>query len=555
LILWPNSRNEKIIENSVINGEIANQINTAVTDMADAATNIMNNGELRARLAEYRADPNAQTYNRVRLALNQALGGMSAIRGAVLDSRNGTRFDSVVNLAENDLAILDTARYVQIRDTYFANGFSEIYSADRVWPIPTIAYSLNTSIGTDNYTITVFFDVSSLIRSVGALSLRTFNGYLITDSTGMIIFYTGNVDTAQLISTDPAALVSSLLNPNGYFRDSDGYYFMSMIASSGWIAAGYVGLRNFNITIMQQFYYMLILFLLMAILTIMLILPVTYHAMRPVKELSAVIDAVSLGDLSRRSTVATDDEIGRLSDVFNHMVESLQKNIDDRLAYEANEQHMKYNLLIAQFDSHFINNTLSTISALARRGRTDDIIIMNAALAHIMQNYLRVKTYDVTDTIGQEVDVVRQYWVIVNMRYDNHVNLVIDLPDELAQDMIPKNLIQPLVENSLFHGLVDEISGEMHGEIKVAVRKSDSAVIITVADNGKGIDADVLAILNEPVAAESWSQENRGRHIGIHNIRQRLAHIYKQHDCIQISSSRDESAHGTVVTLVLPCET
>jgi sensor histidine kinase YesM len=386
-----------------------------------------------------------------------------------------------------------------------------------------------------------------------ALSFNVFEGYLITDANNQWFFYSGYVGEAGFIAASPMAFVYSLREPAGHIQDAGGHYFISQVISNGWIIVGYISNSGFNSTIIHQLYYILILFCIMAALSIVLIVPVLLRSMRPIRELSTVMDAVSAGDLSVRSAIATDDEIGRLSDIFNHMVENLQKNIDDRLAFEATEQRMKYNLHIAQFDSHFIYNTISTISALARGGRTDDIVVLNAALTQIMQNFLRVKTYDVTDTLEQEIKMVRQYWVIVNMRYDNYVNLIIDLPDELAMETIPKNIIQPLVENSLFHGLVNEENGEMHGEIVVKVRKKKDAIIITVADNGKGIDTTKLAILNELIQNDLAQGENvslgkRGRHIGLYNISQRLAYIYKQSDCLRIEST----PMGSVVSLHLP---
>jgi len=547
LILWPASRNEIVVEMNAINNEIVNLISNVSTDMIDSTNRILNSAQLRERLMVYHQHPDNRSFNYVRLILFRETNALDNARMAVLDTHNGTRFDTIVGFTPEDMAVLYSMQYIRISNTFFAYGFSEIYIADDEQKTPTIAYSLNKFIGTRNYTLTVFFDVSALTRGIYALSFGVFERYLIYDSEGNLLFHTGNSYSAS--HSDSIYDFLDLSEPSERISGLGGHYFVSQIENSGWIVAGYISHSNFNSAFIQQSISILLLFLLMSTFTITLTIPVIYRAMKPVKELSDVMGAVSYGDLSTRSAITTDDEIGKLSDIFNNMVESLQKNIDEKLAYETAEQRMKYNLLIAQFDSHFIYNTISSISALARKNRVDDIILLNTALTSLMQNYLRVKTHDVTDTIAQEIEMVQQYWIIANMRYDNHVNLVIDLPEELKNELIPKNLIQPLVENSLFHGLVNEDSGEMRGQINVSVIKNEDSIVIVVADNGKGIEPIKLAILNDSSLAENISKGKRGKHIGLHNIRQRLAYIYQQPDCMRIESTH---LQGTTVTLVLP---
>ena len=258
------------------------------------------------------------------------------------------------------------------------------------------------------------------------------------------------------------------------------------------------------------------------------------------------MNRVSDGHLDVRSNVCTNDEIGELSIIYNHMLDSLNRQIQSIVEYESNEQKMKYNLLIAQIDSHFIYNTMSIINSLARRKKYEDIISINSALIKILQNCLRVKDIDVTDTVAQEMDIVNQYWIIENKRYDNHANLIWQVPDSMLNHPIPKNLIQPLVENCLFHGLIDEETGEIFGTITVSINNASNQIIIRVRDNGKGIPEEKLDLLNNP--GELTRQLNdRGRHIGLSNIRQRLSYIYNGHANMIINNDS-----GTVVTLYLP---
>lgn len=108
-----------------------------------------------------------------------------------------------------------------------------------------------------------------------------------------------------------------------------------------------------------------------------------------------------------------------------------------------------------------------------------------------------------------------------------------------------KNIIQPLVENSLFHGLIDEDTSEITGNITISMRTIGDEIEIRVQDNGKGIAPSMLEYLNEPDETLDYLRE-RGRHIGIANIRQRLFYLY-QKNCLHITC--DE---GTTVILTIP---
>ena len=143
--------------------------------------------------------------------------------------------------------------------------------------------------------------------------------------------------------------------------------------------------------------------------------------------------------------------------------------------------------------------------------------------------------------------MVKQYWIIENMRYENEVELIWDVPETLYKENIPKNLIQPIVENCLFHGLVDEETGVMIGTITVLMRKTDNYLQLRISDNGCGFPPELLLFLNNPGEFTEKLNE-RGKHIGLANIRQRLHYIYgKEQDVISIYND-----HGAVVEMHLP---
>lgn len=188
---------------------------------------------------------------------------------------------------------------------------------------------------------------------------------------------------------------------------------------------------------------------------------------------------------------------------------------------------------------------MSTINSLSRQGRNSDVIALNTALLKIIQNNLRIRDLDITDTVAQEMEVVENYWLISKIRQGNHATLTWCVPDSLLESCIPKNVIQPLVENSLVHGLIDEDTGEITGNITISMQAMGDEIEICVQDNGRGISPSMLDYLNKPGETLDYLRE-RGRHIGIANIQQRLFYLYHK-NCLHITCNE-----GTTVILTIP---
>ena len=212
---------------------------------------------------------------------------------------------------------------------------------------------------------------------------------------------------------------------------------------------------------------------------------------------------------------------------------------------EHREQQTKFSLLISQIDPHFICNTINSINYLARKGRCDDVITVNTALMTILRDRLRVNDIEITDSIANEIRVVEQYIVIQRFMYGGDLQFCWQVEEMLREEQIPKNMIQPLVENSLFHGLINEESGEINGEIRISIEKTEQGILLRVSDNGAGMDKARL----EQVRRAVKLPEERGNKIGLSNIRARLYYLYGSADGMTIQSALGQ---GTTITILFP---
>ena len=208
---------------------------------------------------------------------------------------------------------------------------------------------------------------------------------------------------------------------------------------------------------------------------------------------------------------------------------------------------MRYGLLISQVDPHFIYNTMNTITYLAQKNRVNDVIVVNKAMIEILKDRLRIEVSEVFDSLKQEINVVKQYLMIQEYRYEGIFKVKYEIEEKCMQCYIAKNMIQPLIENALSHGLLqnkDENGEPLGGCICINIFKDQQFIHINITDNGVGMTEEEVAEISRPM--KHWE---RGGHIGIRNIRERMKYIYYENAKMEIHSKKD---FGTTVSLILP---
>ena len=381
VLLWPRLESDAIQRATSTNAEIASQMNISVTNMADASRYLVTSNELKDSLNDYYKRPGQQYHHRVCLAINNLITSQTSVRGVVLEDASGLRFNSVTNLRDEDFAILETQLYENTKNNDYLKNYSSIYTVESRTNIYSMAYIRNYYIGSRNYTLTLFYNVNALVSTVNNLSGATFNGSALTDFQGHIFY-----QTEGFSNTDTAGQDGLTYSYKPYEKYSSGYYFYNTVESTGWNMISFMDRRTLYASFTELFAMTLLLCLTICILTILFIIPAISRIIRPIHELSQIMETVTHGDLDSYSDIHTDDEIGDLSNVYNQMIDSLNQHIESLLDYEAKESKMKYNLLIAQIDSHFIYNTMSIINSFARSGKTAEIAIaINTALTKILQ--------------------------------------------------------------------------------------------------------------------------------------------------------------------------
>ena len=176
--------------------------------------------------------------------------------------------------------------------------------------------------------------------------------------------------------------------------------------------------------------------------------------LHPIAMLAEQIHTFSLGD-NAVNILHTDDEIEDLSLSFHKMTVNINQQAETLARQERNEAITYYKLLATQTDPHFIYNTMNIINILARQGNFNEIIQVNTALTRVLRERLNTQNI-VFEKIDKEIAALKQYQTIMDYRYHHQVTFEYDIDPSVLQLVIPKNILQPLAENSYYHGLTRE---------------------------------------------------------------------------------------------------
>lgn len=285
--------------------------------------------------------------------------------------------------------------------------------------------------------------------------------------------------------------------------------------------------------------------LLQGILLIFVMIFVIYiykNMIRPIKNIVHNIDKVREGKYEYKASYAVVDEIGELDHKYEEMVETINILINKELknALEISKGRLK--MLQAQINPHFLNNMLQTISTQALkvgdRGASDSI----AKLARIFQYNMDTSTEYVP--LKNELKQIAMYLELQQSRFRERLEFTITCEEQLREIIVPKMIIQPLVENSLNHGVA-----KIEGIAKINIRiYQQEEIIIEIVDNGQGVSEEKIQCLKDDFRNYEITPE-AGHGIGLVNVLQRLE-IYSSRFTWDIESERNTETKITLRFLV-----
>ena len=235
------------------------------------------------------------------------------------------------------------------------------------------------------------------------------------------------------------------------------------------------------------------------------------------------------------------DEIGDLIDTYNYMTRKMDELMKTQAKAAEDLRIAEFNSLQAQINPHFLYNTMDMINWMALQGQTDEI-------SHAVQSLSRFYKLTLSrkkgiSTIARELEHVTIYVQLQNMRYHDSIELITDIPDELSEYQIPKLTLQPVVENSILHGILEKESKS--GTIVITGWMENEDVVLLVSDDGVGIPPEILST----ILSGNGNSQSGGTNIAVYNTHRRLQILYGSDYGLAYSSKPGE---GTEVEIRFP---
>ncbi|MBO7632796.1 MAG: sensor histidine kinase, partial [Lachnospiraceae bacterium] len=267
---------------------------------------------------------------------------------------------------------------------------------------------------------------------------------------------------------------------------------------------------------------------------------------QPIERLEEVAAQLAKGTLDARLPDTDVSELRNLTMQVNTMADHLENMMEQSLRDGRNLRKAELRTLQAQINPHFLYNTLDAIVWKAEAGEKDEVIHLTSALS----DFFRISLSSGADwiPISQEKKHIEGYLKIQQTRYRDIMHYEIDIPDEIGDYYILKLLLQPLVENALYHGIKIKRGG---GTISVSGRLEDGFLIFSVRDTGSGMTAEQLKALSERMKQGRPTVSEGSGGFGLVNVNLRIRLYYNQAEGLKIESGAD----GTEVSFKVPCRT
>lgn len=289
---------------------------------------------------------------------------------------------------------------------------------------------------------------------------------------------------------------------------------------NSWILYTIVNETNLYRNINRTFLLQLFLILISLLLVFFSIILISDRISRQFQHFIETVSHTTAPNKQALITVDSHDEFCDLAQVYNDMILRINHLIDTVYTKELLHKGAELKALQAQINPHFLYNTLECINSLVELNRPDDVKKTVTALAGIMR--MSIKGEEII-TVRENLHYVQQYMFIEQLRFGDKLIFLSEIPESMMDYYIPKLTIQPILENSIIHG-VSEILGK--GMIGLFGRETESSIIFTIKDNGCGFPEDVIERVEHSVKDDFISINDTRESIGLFNIQKRIHLMY-----------------------------
>ena len=268
-----------------------------------------------------------------------------------------------------------------------------------------------------------------------------------------------------------------------------------------------------------------------------LCLPLSQRVSLPIRRLLEAFNRLEQDDLDVHVSRDGEDELGQLAEGFNHMVLALKTNRQELVDNQRELNQAQIRMLQAQLNPHFLCNTLDTMKWISKINKVPQVALMSTNLADILRFCISAEEFV---PLYRELEILERYIEIQKLRLSDDFAFRQEIPEELYDCLVPKMILQPIVENAILHGL----SGVAGSVIRVRAEEKGETLYITVTDNGQGFPPEMTG---RPYRRDKDLAKG---HLGLYNVDMILRRNFGEEYGLFLE--RGDGGVGASVTASLP---
>jgi two-component system sensor histidine kinase YesM len=387
--------------------------------------------------------------------------------------------------------------------------------------------------------IQVFLDGNAVLEKINQIKLGKTGHFFVVDQQGKMMIDSDIGKINQTISNEQ--LYHRVINKEEieFEFDENGrsYYGVKQPLANGWTIVGIVPIQEITGQLLTIQTIVVLTSIVFGILAMMIGYFFANRVTDPIRVLTKQMKLVGEGEFNVRTNVRTSDEIGVMSLEFNRMLEKVEHLMDQVKIEQVQKKEAELRAVKHRINPHFLFNTLSTIRWLVKFNQVDRANTALAALTKLLEANMGKKGTFVT--VKEELDIIEKFIDIMQIRYEQTFHLKLDIDQTVNDFFIPQMLLQPIVENAIFHGIVPT---GMEGMIQISGRKIDDKVEIVIQDNGKGMDEETLNQIQHALRSM-----NQSVGIGLLHVFDSINLYFDPDSTVEIESNNK----GTVVKLIM----
>lgn len=366
------------------------------------------------------------------------------------------------------------------------------------------------------------------------------NGHILILNDQSEFVYASNLGCTDE-TCESKAFVDSIILGGDSVKLGDDYMYVNIntLKNTRWRIATFININNLYDAKQQAAVFSTFVFVISLILSLGLSIYLSQRISNPLNKLKNHMQAIEQGEQMSEIDISGQKEVVALAKTFNHMVIEIKQLMQNIVIEQKEKRKSEFQALQTQIHPHFLYNTLDSIVWLAENNMNKEVVEMVIALSRFFR--ISISRGKNVISVKDELEHAQHYLLIQKIRYNKKFDYELDIDPKVYDYTIVKLVLQPIIENAIYHGINSEFE---KGKILIKAYPHKKTLVFEIENNGYGITPErILELTNQ------MKQEGQAKSVGLRNVYQRIKLYYGKEADIIISSELDEM---TNIKIIIP---